>query len=206
MSDSTTEELTSLNANQGSWDMRLIVLISIAAIFTLAMGILPFINSEWAASPARILFDLLLPLLWTLVGMQLNTHSIERQANQRWIPQAEAACESLMATWCDVRCLEEELRNRCALVARDFPDLEKSGHGVKIVIDMTCSSASSRLKTTANLLRTAVNNWLRFMNSNCEGEDCKRISGSLNKRSLEYEAQIREVKNSNCGAAARKDS
>lgn len=137
-----------------------------------------------------VLFSLFLTFLAYSIGQASESIRVARQANDRWLPQAESVIRRLLTLHSNVFALAVTTRTSCTRSECDLPELQQPEmKAVRIKMQSECSAVSQRLDDIANQLEDAVADWERFVNANCAGEDCSRIAQQIEERRTFFQEQ-----------------
>ena len=157
------------------------------------------------------LFSAFLFVLAFWIGRDKEVYDARQQANDRWLPQAEAVTYRLMTLFANVRGFSRTMQSSCGCASRDFPELQQEGlRAVRTKMKMECDASAQRLDDIANQLEDAIGDWQRFIAGNCRGQECARIFTALEERwrritqqELALAAKLNETKDAPNPAPAR---
>ena len=109
--------------------------------------------------------------------------SAARMASDRWLPQAESVMYRLMTLKTNVCGFSRLTKSSCATISCDLPELaDPSMRAARIKMKADCEASSTRLDDIALQLEDAIEDWRRFVDANCLGEECARIYEALMAR------------------------
>jgi len=141
----------------------------------------------------QVLLSFFLFLLAYWIGFTKEAAKAVKQANDRWLPQAESVIYRLMTLRTNVRGFSQNAKASCSSASCDLPELnDPSMRAVKIKIKADCESSSQRLDDIAHQLEDAIEDWRRFIIANCYGEECERIWEALQAREDRLERAFQE--------------
>lgn len=139
------------------------------------------------------LFAVFLTLLTFWFGRELELAKARQQANDRWLPQAEAVIYRLLTLYENVRKFAHKTRTTCHRSQCELPELAgDSLRAVRVRMKVECEASSDRLSDIANQLEDAIGDWQRFIAANCSGDECYRIYQALDERRDRMNRQILE--------------
>lgn len=139
----------------------------------------------------QILLSLFLFLIAFWIGFTKEIEKAVKQANDKWLPQAESVIYRLLTLHNNVERFAITAKNSCDKTKCDLPELEKEDmKAVRIKIQTDCESTYQRLTDIAFQLEDAVEDWRRFIEANCLGEECLRIFDAIEERKKHLEKEI----------------
>jgi hypothetical protein len=131
----------------------------------------------------QTLFSVFLFFLAFWIGRDKEAYDARQQANDRWLPQAEAVTYRLMTLFANVRGFSRAMQSSCGCASRDLPELQQDSlRAVRIKMKTECDASAQRLDDIANQLEDAIGDWQRFIAGNCRGQECARIFSALQER------------------------
>jgi hypothetical protein len=131
----------------------------------------------------QTLFSVFLFFLAFWIGRDKEAYNARQQANDRWLPQAEAVTYRLMTLFANVRGFSGAMRSSCGRASCDLPELQQESlRAIRIKMKMECDASAQRLDDIANQLEDAIGDWQRFIAGNCRGQECARIFTALQER------------------------
>lgn len=140
------------------------------------------------------------------IGWERAAEHAAKKANDRWLPGSEGAMDRLLSVSNDIERLKIELANTCKIASRTLPELENdSNRAIRILFSTICDKAGSSLTSIVNHLDGALADWTRFVEANCQGEDCSRIFRTLKQKKNKLDKQLREECCSNMCLRAEKE-
>jgi hypothetical protein len=127
--------------------------------------------------------------LW--LGNHEAAKRAEKHANAKWLPQAASACSRLLTVWASVRNFQGQLGNTCTQAIKDLPELEHDKmRAVKTMLNAHCGNGAARMGDIVNHLEDALEDWLRFIGANCEGDECAAINAQIEARRTTLKKQL----------------
>ena len=176
--------------------MHRIILWLITIVVLLVPPILLFIKPETYTPVLATVLSGVLFALSRLIGLEQAADRGFRAANDRWLPQSESAMHRLLTVLNSIKRFRSELSETCKIASKELPELENDGNkALKILLSTHCRNGSTRLADIINHLDDALTDWSRFVQANCQGEDCSRIFRTMKQKKDQLEAQL----NSECG-------
>ncbi len=164
--------------------------VAVATVFVSAPVYLA-INPEHYTPIVQVLVSLFLFLLAYWSGYSKETDRATKQANDRWLPQAESVIYRLMTLRTNVRGFSRTTKSSCSTTSCDLPELnDPNMKAVKIKMKSDCEAASQRLDDIAHQLEDAIEDWRRFIIANCHGDECERIWQALQAREERLEREF----------------
>ena len=145
--------------------------------------------------PVQVLFSAVLFLLAYWIGTGVESEKVRRQANAKWLPQAEAVIYRLMTLFANVAMLGIKTRRSCTCACCELPELKEDNmRAVRVRLRAECEASADRLDDIASQLEDAVEEWRRLVSENCQGNECHRIFQGLQQRKTRIEEELRRVK------------
>lgn len=144
-----------------------------------------------------ILLNAILFVAARLLGQdQAEKHGF-KIANDRWLPQAESAMHRLLTVLSSIRSFKSELSSTCNCAAKEHPELKNdTNKTLKTVFSAFCQHGAKRLGDIINHLEDSLGDWNRFVQANCQGEECARIFRAMKQKKDQLENQLKnECKN-----------
>ncbi len=106
--------------------------------------------------------------------------SAVKSANQRWLPQAQSACDHLLNLCYTIKRFQQGVACSCEKLRRHVTQLDEPKNlPIKLFIEQQCESSASRFRDVANHLESAYADWERFIRHNCQDGECEAIFDSL---------------------------
>lgn len=131
----------------------------------------------------QFLLSVFLFFLAFWIGRDKELYDAKQQANDKWLPQAEAVTYRLMTLFANVKGFSATTRSSCGNASCDLPELKQENmRAVRVKMKMECDASSQRLDDIANQLEDAIGDWQRFIAGNCRGQECARIFTALHER------------------------
>jgi hypothetical protein len=125
------------------------------------------------------------------IGLGQALDRASKVANDRWLPQSESAMHRLMTVLNSIRRFKYELSETCKVASKDLPELNAAENkAIKLLLTSHCRNGGTRLSDIINHLDDAQADWSRFVQANCQGEDCGRIFRAMKQRKNELDAQL----------------
>lgn len=175
------------------------VIINGPAIFRwgLALTVVAFPPIYLAYNPTHFtplvdaLFSIFLFILAYWIGYSGELQQATQKANDRWLPQAESVIFRLMTLHANVRRFSNTTRANCSSAECELPELKSDEmRAVRIKIKTDCDASSHRLDDIAHQLEDAIEDWRRFIEANCYGDECSRIFEALEHRQDRLQREI----------------
>lgn len=163
------------------------------ALFLLGPPIFFYFNPENYTPAVDTLFAVFLTLMTFTFGRELELSKARQQANDRWLPQAEAVIYRLITLYENVRKFVHKTRTTCSRSQCDLPELAgEDMRAVRVRMQVECEASADRLTDIGNQLEDAIGDWQRFIAANCYGDECYRIYQALGERREKMNRQILE--------------
>lgn len=123
----------------------------------------------------------------------------KENANDRWMPGAESAIYRLMTVSDSLRYFRSDLSATCNSAKNDIPELTQEENSAnRIYWRIQCQNGSRRLGDIVNHVEDALSDWIRFVMSNCQGDECQRINQAM----LQHKTQRALQQRGECGNSA----
>jgi hypothetical protein len=139
----------------------------------------------------QMLISIFLLIVSIKIGAIGSTGEATKRANEKWMPQAESVIYRLMTLQTNVKKFSHHEQESCKILVLEIPELESDElKAVKIKMRTECDASKQRLDDIAMQLDDAIEDWYRFVASNCSGMECERIYEAIQKRKEELTKSI----------------
>jgi hypothetical protein len=132
-------------------------------------------------------------LCWASIQVTIHEskRGAESQANQRWLPQAEGACDRLITLGYALKSLQLQTKFRCDEIGSLLPELhDKKNNPLRALIQSQCSDTGHRIGDFANQLESAVSDWRRFIREICREGECEIIFNNLDELTAKLQGEF----------------
>lgn len=120
--------------------------------------------------------------------------SIEKSANQRWLPSAEIACDHLLNLCYTIKRFQRAMASSCGELRRQVAQLDDPQNlPIKLFIGQQCDNSASRFGDIANQLESAFAAWTGFIRLNCQDGECEVIFNNLRILRARLEQELANV-------------
>ena len=169
--------------------MRLILWLGILSLAVGPSYLLMYHPEQYNAF-AAFLLSIGLCALSIYASAQLSATQAKLHANDRWLPQAESACDRLLTLNHALKCFQLQTKHVCEDISAYLPELkEKKNNSVNALLRRQCNDSANRLQDFANQVTSLVGDWRRFIRDNCQEGECETIFKNLDDISTRLGAE-----------------
>lgn len=190
MNDDYLTQNLSTWINKSNWWKWLIALINFAGA-----PIYLAVNPQDYTPFVQVLLSIFLFAMAFWIGQTKEIEKAIRGANRKWLPQAESVVYRLITLHSNVCRFTATSKTSCERTRGDLPELDNvEMKAVRIKIQSDCEATSERLTDIGFQLEDAIEDWRRFIEANCDGDECSRIFDAIEERQSKLDTEKAPVK------------
>ena len=137
------------------------------------------------------LFDVLLVIAAALLGYLISQKKAKSDGTSRWLPAAEAACNSLLTISYDAERMRLKQRRWCQKASPIFSSLsDEERPKVEFCFSTQCDEIADDLSSIRTYVDNAYEQWRSFIRENCEEGQCEIINENLTQREATLQSTL----------------
>ena len=182
-----------------------IVIVAVAGLSLLPAAFIWFSPDFYNPLTAYLLSVLLMaiPLALGVSSSQTETTKriiaaeaeAARNEKDRWLPQAQSACDRLLTIRASASILKDSLACGCSNIQTVLEGMsEEQQRLVRQVFDGHCEACLSSITSVINHLEGGASDWERFIRRNCAEGECEQIFGELDQTKQSLDTTVREAR------------
>ena len=186
--------------------MRLFLWLSVLVLVIGPSYLLVYYPEQYNAF-AAFLLNIGLCAVSIYASARSSAAQAKLHANDRWLPQAESACDRLLTLQHALKCFQLQTKHVCEDIGTYLPELrEKKNNSVRALLQRQCNDSANRLQDFVNQVTSLVGDWRRFIRDNCQLGECETIFQNLDEVSTRLNVEYETAKASfgpGCGNDAQ---
>jgi len=154
--------------------------VIIGVLVVISSVVMLYLTPSLYTPIVQILISLIISSLFYFAGIK-NTQHLEKEINQKWIPQAMGSIQSLVTLRANIKNMRVDNSAKCCYLEDNFPEIIKNEEhkSFRCVLETGCDHYDQRFIDIDNQLEDATECWLRFIDSNCLENKCQQINNEI---------------------------